>query len=171
MPNLNVLSNANIYMEGNNFAGKAKEIELPEIELKMEEFDALGLYGTPELPNGIEPMEGTITWSSFYREVAEKVADFSKATNMQVRGSVEEFGTNGRSNIVPYVVTMRAIFKKNPLGSFATKELAEFESDISVYYVKQVYGGRTILEFDVFNNIYKVNGVDLLARFRTNLGL
>jgi uncharacterized protein len=170
MASANVLSNANIYIDGRSFVGKAKSVELPEIELEMAEFEALGMFGTPELPVGIQPIEATIEWSSFYPEVAKVAADFSKAVALELRGSVEEYNTQGRGPITPYKVMMRAVFKKNPLGSFTQKEMAEFESDLAIYYIKQSFGSEVILEVDVFNNIYKAGGKDLLAKFRSNLG-
>ena len=166
-----VVSNANIYLNGNNFVGKAKEVELPEIEPTLEEHEAMGLYGSPEFPVGIEPMEATITWASFYPEWARAAADFFSSVDIQCRASVEDHQTNGRVATQPLIVQMRAIFKKNPLGKYTQKEMAEYESELSVSYVKQTYGREVILEFDALNNIYKVGGVDRLADFRRNLAL
>jgi uncharacterized protein len=171
MASANVLANANVYIDGRSFVGQAKSVELPEIELEMAEFEALGLFGTPELVVGIQPLEATIEWSSFYPDLAKVAADFSEAVKIELRGSVEEFNTQGRSSVTPYKVMMRATFKKNPMGSFTQKEMAEFESELSVYYIKQSFGSEVLLEVDVFNNIYKTAGKDLLSKFRSNLGL
>jgi len=169
MPNR--ISNANIYMNGNNFVGRAKEIELPDIELTLSEQESLGIFGTPEYVDGIEPLEATITWDSFYPEWARLAADFTRAVELQVRASVETYGQTGRESTTALVTTMRAIFKVNPLGTYSQKEQAEFESELAVHYVKQVFGREVIVEFDAHNNIYKAGGVDLLAGFRQNLAL
>lgn len=167
----NIISNANVYLNGNNLVGRAKEVELPEVEATTVEHEALGLYGTVEYPVGIEPMKMTITWASFYPEWAEPAADFWQSVEVQVRTQVEDFQPTGRIATVPLIVTVRGMFKTNPLGSFSQKEEAEFESTISATYVKQVLGRNTILEYDAIANIYRVNGRDRLAGFRANLGV
>ena len=161
MPKVTASNNLRCYIAG-EFIGCASEIELPEIEMEMVEYESLGLYGTPEFPAGIQAMEATITWMSFDPLWAKAAADFTTAVNMQFRGSVEEYETVGRIAEVPLVITMRALFKKNPIGSFSKNEFGEFESELSPLYIKQSYGGETVLEFDAIANIYKVGGRDLL---------
>lgn len=167
----NIIYNANIYLNGSNLAAQATELELPEIEPEMAEHEALGLYGTPVYPMGLQEMEATITWSSFYPEWARAAANFTQAVNLQARASVEIYEPSGRTAELPLLITMRGVFKKNPMGTYTQKEMAEFESDLSLTYIKQVFNGETMLECDVVANIYRVGGTDLLANFRANLGL
>ena len=42
---INKLTNANIYVNGNNLLGRAAEVELPSIGFKMAEHMALGMVG------------------------------------------------------------------------------------------------------------------------------
>lgn len=148
------------------FVGSAMEIELPEIEMEMAEYEALGTYGTPEFPAGIQAMEATITWLAFDPQWATAAADFTTAANIQCRGLVEDYDTVGRTDTTPLVITMRGLFKKNPIGSFSKSENGEFESELAVSYIKQIYGNQTVLEYDAIANIYKANGRDLLSRLR-----
>ncbi len=161
MPKITTGNNLRTYIDG-EFVGTASEIELPELEFEMSEYEALGLYGTPEFPTGIQAMEATITWLSFDPAWAKKAADFTVATNLQFRGIVEDYQTVGRTEVTPLNITMRGIFKKNPIGSFSKNENGEFESELAVSYIKQVYGGQVILEYDAIANIYKANGRDIL---------
>ena len=39
---INKLTNANVYLNGNNLLGRAEEVELPQIKHKMAEHKALG---------------------------------------------------------------------------------------------------------------------------------
>lgn len=158
-------NNLRCYING-QFIGSAMEIELPEIEMEMAEYEALGLYGTPEFPVGVQAMEATITWLSFDPLWANAAAEFTTAVNMQFRGLVEEYQTVGRTESTALVITMRGLFKKNPIGSFSKNEMGEFESELSVNYIKQAYGGAVVLEFDAIANIYKANGRDLLGNLR-----
>jgi P2 family phage contractile tail tube protein len=47
----------------------------------------------------------------------------------------------------------------------------ELETDFAVYYCKLEIDGEAIVEIDVLANIYKVAGVDKLAKYRANLGI
>ena len=54
---INRLTNANIYMDGNNLLGRAEEIQLPQIKHKMAEHKALGMVGSAEFFAGIDKLE------------------------------------------------------------------------------------------------------------------
>lgn len=47
---INRITNANIYLDGNNLLGRASEIKLPDISMIMQEHKALGMVGKIELP-------------------------------------------------------------------------------------------------------------------------
>ncbi len=42
---INRITNANIYLDGNNLLGRASEIKLPDISMIMQEHKALGMVG------------------------------------------------------------------------------------------------------------------------------
>ena len=66
---------------------------------------------------------------------------------------------------------MTAMYKDFPMGNFKQHDNVEAESNLSVTYCKLVINGVEISEIDVLANIYKVNGVDMLANYRANLGI
>ena len=167
---INRITNANVYVDGGSLMGKAEEIKLPDITAKMVEHKALGLAGSIELPSGFDKMEGEIKWSSFYKDVMAKVANPFKFVSIQVRCNVETYGSQGRTTEKAMVTYLTVAFKKNPGGTFKQHDNAEFPTSCAVYYIKQVLDGQDILEFDALSNIYKVNGEDMLANYRANLG-
>ena len=167
---LNRITNANVYIDGNCLLGRVDEIKLPDISVKMTEHKALGMIGTIELPTGFDKMEGDIKWNSFYPEVFGKLADPFGTVQLQVRSSVDSYASQGRVSQVPLVTFLTVSFKKNPLGSYKQNDNAEFDSSFAAYYVKQVLDGVEVLELDVLANIYKVNGIDKLDMYRTNIG-
>ena len=85
---LNRVTNANIYVDGNCLLGKAEEIKLPDITTVMSEHKALGMVGKIELPSGFEKMEGEIKWNSFYRDVWLKMNNPYSMVQLQVRSNV-----------------------------------------------------------------------------------
>lgn len=164
------VTNANMYLDGNSLLGKLEEIQLPVIKFKAAEHKALGMIGVVEFFSGIEKLEAKAKWNSFYNDVLLKVADPFKTLSVQVRSSVETYGATGRTEEKPLVAYMTVQSKDFPAGTFKQHDNAELESTLNVIYYKLVIDGKDIVEIDVMSNIYKVNGVDVLATYRANIG-
>ena len=167
---INRVTNANVYMDGNNMLGRAEEIKLPDISAIMQEHKALGMIGKIELPAGFDKLEGEIKWNSFYPETAKAMANPFRTVSLQCRSSVERYSSQGRIEELPLVTFLTVSFKKNPLGTFKQHENADFSSGFSCTYIKQMLDGEELLELDYMANIFKVDGEDILADYRYNVG-
>jgi P2 family phage contractile tail tube protein len=167
---VNRITNANIYLDGGNQLGKAEEVKLPEVAMKMVEHKALGMVGMIELPAGIEKMTGEIKWSSFYKDVLKKVANPYSFVSLQVRANIETFASQGRVQQAPLVAFLTVAFTKLPGGTFKQHDNVEAVSPFACYYLKVQMEGEDIVEFDAMANIHKVGGVDLLAAYTANVG-
>jgi uncharacterized protein len=167
---VNRLTNANVYVNGNNLLGRVQEIELPVVKQKMAEHKALGMVGTVEFFSGLEKMESKLTWNSYYSDALLTAADPSKTVQLQVRASLETYDSTGRVAQVPAVVFLTAQYKDFPLGNFKQHDNVELVSMLSVTSFRMEIDGQAILEIDVLSNIYKVNGSDVLADYRSNIG-
>lgn len=167
---INRLTNANIYVDGNSLLGRAEEIELPDIKLKMVEHKALGMVASIETFAGIDKLEGKIKWAAFYPDVMKKFANPFTHLQLQVRGSLETYTTTGRTEQVPVKVALTVASKGLPGGKFKQHDNVEAESEFTAYYMKVTIDGQDIAEIDVLNNIWKANGEDLLAEYNTNIG-
>jgi len=167
---INRLTNANIYMDGNNLLGRAEEIQLPQIKHKMADHKALGMVGSAEFFAGIDKLECKIKWNSLYTEVLKKAANPFVAVQIQARASLETYNGMGRLAEVPAIAYISGTFKEFPLGTLKPQENAEYETTMSVNYAKLIVAGEEIFEIDVLENIYKVNGIDILTVYRNNTG-
>jgi len=167
---VNRVTNANVYIDGNSLLGRAEEIDLPEIKYKMQEHKGLGLLGSAEFFAGVDKMEARIKWNSFYPEMLLKAGDPRKVVQLQARASLETYTGQGVASEVPLVVHFAGTFKNFPTGKFKQHENVELETNMSVFYVKQVISGEEILEVDVLANIYKVAGKDVFAKYRAFIG-
>jgi hypothetical protein len=167
---LNKLTNANVYSEGNSLLGKVEEAELPVIVQKMTAHNALGMLGDIQLPSGIEAMESKFKWASVYPDAMRQFANPFTSLQLQVRGNLETYTSQGRVAEVPYVVFMTATCKDLPLGNFKKHENVEIESNLNVTYCRLEIDGEPIVEFDAMANIYKVDGVDVALNYRNNTG-
>lgn len=146
---INRITNANIYLDGNNLLGRASEIKLPA---------------------GFDKLEGEIKWNSFYHDVMRKTANPWQAVALQCRSSIDCYNSQGKADQLALVTHMTVMFKKNPLGTFKQNENPEFSSAFGCTYIKQVVDGETLLELDYLANIFRVNGADQLNAYRNNIG-
>jgi len=167
---INRITNANVYIDGNSFLGRAEEINLPQIKHALAEHKALGMVGKAEFFSGIDKLECKIKWASLYSEVMKKAATPFKSVQLQARASLETYTGQGRTAEVPVAVYLTGVFKDFPLGNFKQHDNAEFETNLAVYYAKMEIEGQVIFEIDILENIYKVDGEDVLAQYRTNIG-
>jgi P2 family phage contractile tail tube protein len=167
---VNRLTNANVYINGNSFLGKAEEIDLPKITAKMAEHKALGMQGVVELPAGFDKMEARIKWNSMYPDIMSLMANPYKTHALQCRSSMEVYTASGRTAEQPVVCFMRGTFKEIPTGNFKQHDNVEMESRLSVTYVKVEVNGVAKIEFDALANIYKVDGIDILSQYKANIG-
>lgn len=158
-------------MDGVSLLGRAEEITLPDVKYKESDHKALGMFGEMGFTSGMEKLTAKIKWNSFYPEVLKKTANPFKAIKLQVRGNMEIYEGADRVNQVPVVVYLTVRSKGTPLGTFKAQDNVEGETEFSVSYYKQDIAGETITEVDVEANIWMVDGEDLLATYRTNLGI
>lgn len=164
------ITNANVYVDGNSLLGKVEECKLPEIKMIMAEHKALGMQGKMEFPSGVDKMEATFKWNSLYPDVLAKVANPFQAVSVQLRGSLETWAQSGRISQGQVVAYLTGTFSKFPAGGFKQHDNVENENTMSVTYCKVEIEGREIIEFDAMANIYKADGVDLLAEYRMLIG-
>lgn len=167
---VNRLTNANVYLNGNNLLGQAAEINLPEIKHMMSEHQALGMVGKVELFAGIDKMEAKIKWNSFYADTIKSVANPTVALQLQCRGNVETYEAAGRTDQKAAVCYFTGFAKNIPTGNFKQHDNVELETMFTVTYVKLEIGAVVLYELDVLSNTFKVNGVDILADYKANIG-
>lgn len=167
---INRLTNANLYVDGKSFLGKAEEISLPAIKHIMSEHKALGMLGKMEFFAGIEKMEAKIKWNAFYVDALKKMGNPTQAMQIQVRASLEEYQAQGRTAQLPVVAFVTCTSKDFPGGNFKQHDNVEAESNLNVTYYRLEINREPIVEIDILANIYKVDGVDIFETYRQNIG-
>ncbi|MBO6181515.1 phage major tail tube protein [bacterium] len=167
---INKLTNANVYLNGVNLLGRAEEVQLPQIKHKMAEHKALGMVGSAEFFAGIDKMECKIKWNALYPAVLTACSNPFNAAMIQVRASLETYNGTGRISEVPATAFIIGTFKEFPLGNIKPQENAEYETTMAVTYAKLIVDKVEVFEIDVLQNIYKVGMVDVLNKFKKNIG-
>jgi len=169
----NVLNDANIYVDGANWLGKA-EVHLPEIGHKVIDMAVMGVAGGMEVPlvGHIDKLHGTIKFKSVDKNAWKTVLNSAYAPLLDIRAAIQKYDTIlGLMKTFPVKVTMRAFFKKVKPLTFKQGSDETTDVEYEAHYLKIEIDGEEILEIDKFNYIYRVAGVDLLADVRASLGM
>lgn len=162
--------NANIYLNGISLLGKAEELNLPDVNAIMVDHKALGMVGKINLPAGVEKLEGSIKWNSIYADVQRQVANPFATYMLMARSSVEQYTSAGRTAELAMVTYLTVQFTGNGLGSYKQHDNVEKTDKFVATYIKQVIDNQVVLELDYMANIFNVNGTDVLATYRANIG-
>ncbi|MDE2473308.1 MAG: phage major tail tube protein [Bradyrhizobium sp.] len=166
---VNRIANANIYVDGLGLLGRAEEITIPDVKFKMVDHKGLGMFGTAEFPAGADKLEAKIKWASIYQEVSILMTPY--VTHFfQVRGSIEQYTSQGRSAELPYVLLMTGLFKDGGDATFKQHENVDKTSALTIYHLEEYIDGLQTKLYDVLSNIWIVNGLDQLAQFTANIG-
>lgn len=167
---INKVTNASLYIDGGSMIGKAMEISLPTVKHVMAEHEALGMLGKTKHFAGIEALEGSVKWNSFYADVLRNIGDPTKALKLQVRAPLQSFSTTGLDSEVAVVVYLTATFTELPGGDFKQHQNVELESAFTATYMKVEIDGVVEVEIDLSANIYNVGGNDILENYRSIIG-
>lgn len=165
-----VLTNGAVWLNGRDFVGKINEIELPEMSWNTIEREGIGDLGTPNYPTRLEELECTVTLVDIVPEFSAIAYDYRKTHFLQFRGNVQKETPNGEPTDLLLKVDLRGKFKQANLGSHSANEPLEGEHVLTCTYVKETFDGRDLLEVDILRPLYIVEGRDLAAPLRRNLG-
>lgn len=171
MSRIGKIVRASVWIDGELLDGIVDELELPTLETETEEDASLGLIGKPEYRLKFEPLECTITCTSYHPALDKASHDHIGTHEIIARANVEIYENGVLVDEKPQIATLRGRFKETPGGDLSGGELAEWEYVMSASYYQRVYDGQEVLALDIAANIYRVDGVDLLERMRANLGI
>lgn len=165
------LINYTVYLEGNISTGTA-DVKLPSIEALTDSVGGAGIAGELDTPvlGHFKSMVTSIKW----RTITKNTFKLFKQAAHQVdfRGSQQVYDSGaGKYKTVPVRVSMKLMPKKVDLGAFQMAKATDTENEFEVMYIKTFVDGDEVLEIDKLNFICKIDGEDILASVRDDLGL
>jgi len=166
-----VLKNYEAYLEGNRLLGIV-DVTMPSVQAETVEMKGPGTIGTTDVP--IKGSLGSMTSTLNFRTVTENVADLLEqdALHIELWGAIQSVDTGTGAYKVPqHKVIMRGTFKQDTLGTMTVGDVQGRNLEYEVTYLREFFKGKEIREIDKFNNIYKVNGKDMLKDTNKAVGL
>jgi P2 family phage contractile tail tube protein len=160
---------ANVYLNGTNYVGKALEFDPPKVSHHTVDFQTLASIGPVELTDGVEKMECKVKWAAYIKGAFDNIDPFTSVMlTFIVAQQVWQDGSVVGYEQVAY--TVRALCKEI---APATTKKGEGMPDMSfaVNYCKCEIDGETVYEIDLLNNIWNTAQGDVYAEVRSILGM
>lgn len=166
--NINVIKDFNVFVNGDNYAGKSKSLTLPKLANVMEEYRGAGMLAADQVRMGYEKLEAEVVMASFEPAVMKEVAHMTGSTVMEFRGAM----VNERKNeVAEAVVTMDGFVSEMDAGSWESGKLGEVKFAYKCHAYKLVVGGAVIHDVDIEKGKAVIGGVDQYGQIANALRL
>ncbi|MHB2139878.1 phage major tail tube protein [Pseudomonas monsensis] len=165
------LKNMNLFNDGNTYQGVVKSVTPPPLGRKMESYRGGGMNGPVKADLGFSDDGIQFEWKTGGLDlIALKQFGSVNASGVQLRfaGSFQQDDT-GEVSAVEIIV--RGRHETIEMGDAAPGEDTEHSITTTCSYYKLIVDNEDIIEIDLLNFIEKVNGVDMLEKQRSAIGL
>lgn len=147
-------------------------IDLPSLDALAEKVKGAAIAGEIDAPvlGHYAAMSLGVSW----RTITKDAATLAKpvAHNLTFRGSQQVYDSAaGTFSTVSVKIVVKAIPKKTSLGKLVVAGNTDTKNEFEIPYIKVFVGGEEKFELDKYNFICKIDGEDVLAQVRQDLGL
>ena len=165
------LKHLNLFNDGNSYLGVAKSITLPVLGRKLESYRGGGMEGPVKIDLGYSDDGLQLEWTlGGWDLIAVRQFGATKADGAALRftGSVQRDDTGEVSAVE---IVARGRHEEIDFGDAEPGEDTEHKITTTLTYYKLTVDGEVLVEIDLLNFVYIVNGKDLLAAHRKALGI
>lgn len=161
-----VIHDFNIYTTGAKVVGVTGEVPLPDLEAMTETISGPGILG--EIETTIAGRYGSMEQKIPFRCIDDdyfKTIDPTTPVEFTLRGAIQfNRKADGATDHMGMRVVERGRCKKISIGTVKQGGPMDSSVTIELTYIMIEMDGKKKVELDKLNGIFKVNGVDLLAK-------
>ena len=157
------------YLEGIELLG-VTDVDLPNLEAMTETIKGAGLLGETETPTvgQYSAMSMTINWRNLVRDITPLLDPNGHI--LEFRGSIQSTDSQtGLLSTKQLRVLTRAKPKSTNIGKGDVSAAMESSSEFTVEYLLTILGGTPVFEYDPFNYICRIGGLDILGSARSDI--
>ncbi|MDQ0739244.1 phage major tail tube protein [Pseudomonas sp. W4I3] len=165
------LKNLNLFNDGNSYLGLVKSLTLPALGRKMEGYRGGGMNGPVKADLGMSDDGIQFEWKTGGLDlISLRQFGAVNASSVALRfsGPYQQDDTGEVSNVE---VVVRGRHETIEMGDAQPGEDTEHSMTTTCSYYKLTVDGEEIIEIDLLNFVEKVNGVDMLEKHRTGMGI
>ena len=165
-----VLNHFNVYNDSaKKLIGISGELELPEMEAITDTLEGSGGLGEIEDPvtGQFSSMKMKIPFAVLYEDMFS-IMNTTKPPQLTLRASMQCMDpSTGETGYYPVKIVVRGKASTSNMGKVVKGKKMEPEVELEILYIKIQINNKTVLELDKLNFKYVLNGVDMLAKIRS----
>lgn len=157
----------NVYNSGNRLLGVGEEMTLPDFVPSSDTVTGAGILGEIDDPTVgyFANQEIEIPFRLLDKEAMDMM-DMTKAVQLEIRGAQQTTNSEGDIEFRSMRVVVRGRSGKLSTGKVKAGSTMDTTVTLTVLYILIELEGSSVLELDKMNEVYKVNGVDVLAAIK-----
>lgn len=154
----------NVYLDGEKMVGVVPDVDLPEIGMKASDIEGAGMLGVLNSPaiGQFESMEQEIKFNVLYSSAINMLNPLT-AVNLTFRAAQQVYNKTGGYVFKGLRIVEQGRVKKFKPGKMKRAESMEATVTLELTYIMIEVDGTVMLEIDKLNQVYKINGEDMLA--------
>lgn len=162
------LKNFNFSVDGTSYLGETNEVTQPKLALKLEAYRAGGMQGEVDVNQGIEKLELEFKMGGHEPNLIALFGGSISGNLFRFQGAYQRDDTD---EVDAVELVCRGRLSEIDEGSSKAGDDTEHSYKASLTYYKKVVNGKDIVEIDMLNQIFMVDGKDRLAEIRAAMGL
>lgn len=157
----------NVYNSGNRLLGMGDELTLPSFEASTETVSGAGILGEIDDPTVgyFSNQEMEIPFRILDSEATDML-DMTKAVQLEIRGAAQTTNSEGDIEYQGVRVVVRGRSNKFTPGKLKAGNPMDTSITLSILYILIELDGASVLELDKLNEVFKINGNDILAKVK-----
>lgn len=157
----------NVYNSGNRLLGMGDELTLPDFEASTETVSGAGILGEIDdpTPGYFTNQEIEIPFRILDKEATDML-DITKAVQLEIRGAEQTTNSEGDIEFRGVRVVVRGRSNKFTPGKMKAGNPMDTSITLSILYILIELEGEHVLELDKMNEVFKINGNDILAKVK-----
>jgi len=158
-----------LFNDGNAYLHEASEVVLPKLARVFEDYRAGGMDSPIKSDMGGQPLTLEWTLGGMLEEIYTQMgAETHDAVGLRFVGSYQ---SDDNPEPMAVEVEVRGRHEEIDPGTAKTGDTTSVKVVSQLSYYKLTINGRELVEIDVLNMVYKIDGNDRLEKHRSILGV
>jgi P2 family phage contractile tail tube protein len=163
------LKNMNLFLNGVSFAGLCPEVTLPKLTRKMDAYRGGGMDGEVQIDMGQDAIEFEWKLGGHLADIFAGYGDPS-AYGQMLRW-LGAYQSDDDGGVTAVEIFVRGRHQEIDPGNGKPGDGTEQTIKTVCSYYRLVQNGQPLIEIDILNMVFVVNGVDRLAAIRNAIGV
>jgi len=166
-----MIKDGNLFVDGEGFAGRIKELNLPEIGMETQELKAGGMAAPIDIDMGLKKLDGASIMLHEFNPTILKTFGVVDGGAVLFRAKFAAERDDASTNLSQIDVVMRGRIRDIKSDAFKKGDEMGMTIDLSLKYYSYTQNGEELIKIDAENAVFVVGGVDRYAERRAALGI